>query len=434
MSRLVRPLAALGAVAALMMLADALVRGDVDGRQLPLVLLAVGGIVWFVRPRSLGALALLVPLGVIIDLPFLTDGRGIYATEVILLTAVAGWASRIALGRIPAPERPPTAGLLLLGFGIAAALALVIGHPHLMSTYAAVRMLRVVLLAAVLGFVIQPAVDTTASRGRFLVLWTYGSLAALALLSLGGLVEFAAAIAGDADSEPGSFYRGSVGLANHIALVSPLALAWALGTTGRRRLFATGVWLTAMICLPLTASRGAMGSVLITSVVTGWMLLHGGRRRGLLMAGGVLLAIFVVLAIKPDIAGESFAYKFSKTIEGDFFSTRIDAWQETGAAIAANPLVGQGPDAWSPSVPLELAARHGLPAAALALAALIIAAWTALLTARRTHSPTALGVALGLVGFLLVGLAETGLGARTTPLLVMTVALAGLFIPKNNAD
>jgi len=437
-NNLARPNAALGAVAALVLLADALVRGSIDGRQIPLVILAAAGIAWFVRPGSLRALAIVVPLGVVLDLPFLTDGRGIYATEVVMLTAVSGWASRIALGRVAIPSRPPLAGMLLLGYGAVAALALLIGHPEMMSTYAFVRSLRVVLLAAAVSVVVQSPTDATADRERFIGLWTDASLAALALLAVGGLVEFAVSIAGRSAAEPGSFYRSSVGLANHIALVSPLALAWALSGAGRRRTMAAAAWIAAMLCLPLTASRGALGSVLITSAAVGWLMLQGGRRRWLLAAAGVLAAILVVLSVNPDLAGEAFAYKFRKSMEGDFFSTRVDAWSETGAAIADNPLTGAGPDAWAPSVPLELAARHGVPAALLALAALVVAACAAFRARARgprsALDPTAVGVALGLAGFLLVGLAETGLGARTTPLLAVTVAVAGLLAVQKTGD
>ena len=430
MNRLARPNAALGALVALVLLADALVRGGVDERQVPLVVLAALGIAWFVRPGSLRALAVLVPAGVILDMPLLTEGRGIYATEVVLLTAVAGWASRIALGRVEPPVRPPLPSVLIVGYGIAVVVGLVFGHADMLSSYAAVRMIRVALLACVLVVMIQPVATTTSARARFLGLWPAASLVALGLLALFGLAEFAR----DTGSEPGSFYRGSVGLANHIALVSPLALAWALGGQGRRRMIATGVWVLAMLCLPLTASRGALGSVLITSAATGLLMLRGGRRRGLLLAGGALALVLVVLAVKPDIAGESFAYKYRKTVEGDFFSTRIDAWGEAGSVVAEHPLVGAGPEAWAPSVPLELAARHGLPAAAFALAGLGMAAWAAFRRIGRGLDPTAVGVALGLTGFLLVGLAETGIGARTTPLLVMTVVMSGLLAAQKTEE
>ncbi|MBU1675250.1 hypothetical protein KKA85_05665, partial [bacterium] len=38
------------------------------------------------------------------------------------------------------------------------------------------------------------------------------------------------------------------------------------------------------------------------------------------------------------------------------------------------------------------------------------------------------GIVLGLVGLFLAGLAETGLGARTTPLLAVAISVAGMVV------
>ncbi len=60
------------------------------------------------------------------------------------------------------------------------------------------------------------------------------------------------------------------------------------------------------------------------------------------------------------------------------------------------------------------------------MGALIAAAWSALGAWRRGGPAAGLGLACGLVGLLLAGLAETALGARTTPLFATMVAMAGL--------
>ncbi|MDO9694173.1 MAG: hypothetical protein Q7W56_05545, partial [Candidatus Latescibacteria bacterium] len=166
----------------------------------------------------------------------------------------------------------------------------------------------------------------------------------------------------------------------------------------------------------------------------------GGRRRlrAPRLALAALGAVAVALLLRPELAGESFAYKLRASLAGDYFSTRLPAWREALDAIAAHPLTGEGPAAIAPSIPLELARRLGLPAALLAIAALLSALVAAarssrrLATGARPHqcglspSSVALGVAAGLAGLLLVGLAETGLGNRTTPLIAAALAVAAL--------
>ncbi|NTV04623.1 hypothetical protein HGA89_06925, partial [bacterium] len=160
------------------------------------------------------------------------------------------------------------------------------------------------------------------------------------------------------------------------------------------------------------------------------------------VALAALGALAVVLLLKPELAGESFAYKLRASLAGDYLSTRLPAWREAAAAVGAHPLAGEGPEAYAPSIPLELARRLGLPAALLAIAALLGALAAAARASRRlatgaplqasglSLSSVALGVAAGLAGLLLVGLAETGLGNRTTPLIAATLAVAALLDAK----
>ena len=257
----------------------------------------------------------------------------------------------------------------------------------------------------------------------------------------GGIAEYVFAIAGKADSEPGSFYRNSVGLAVHLAFFAPLGLAIWLGDSGRIwRLAGAIAWLASAACLPLTASRGAMGSVALTTLGLLAVTMRGGDRKRLrapALALVVILAAAAVLAVRPELAGESFAYKWRATLAGDYFSTRWPDWREAAAAIGAHPLTGEGAGAGAPSIPLELARRLGLPAALLAMAALAYGSVTAGQVARGrgvrygtglASTSLAWGIAASLGGLLLVGLAETGLGNRATPLIAATLAAAALVV------
>ncbi len=446
MSRILRVApATLGALLCLALLVGALAgAGATSSGRLPLLLLGVGALAWFAQPRPRLPVAAIIPVGPLLDFFFLTPGREIYATEVVLLAAAAWWLARRALA--PRPwVRPAPAILLWLAFaavGLVATFGFVALAAGPGGGPASATWLRGVRLLWLAGCIPLLLTDDGDRQPGLPVWWTAATLGAVVLLAVGGIAEFLLAIAGKSDEEPGSFYRGSVGLAVHLAFFAPLGLALWLGDSGRRwRLAGALAWLAAAACLPLTASRGAMGSLAATAAVLVIATALTGDRRRLrapLIALAALGAVAIVLVLRPELAGDSFAYKLRASLAGDFFSTRVPAWRESFGAIAAHPLTGEGAEAFAPSIPLELARRLGLPAALLALASLVAAAVAAWRTARRpavgavagdaglSRTSVAWGVAAGLVGLLLVGLAETGLGNRTAPLITATLAVAVL--------
>jgi O-antigen ligase len=394
---------------------------EVAERRFALIALAVAAAVWFFRQNTPLAILVIVPIGPVLDMFFLTSGRGIYATEVILSAALVVWSAGVARRGLARPG-PALPTQLLGGYTLLGIVALLLGA---FALFDELRMLRQLLLASMTALMIGDLMSGSSDRAALLRLWMGAVLAGLFLLSIGGLAEFLTR-----RSEPGSFYRGSVGLAVHIAIFSPLALGLALSTWSRIwRLAALFSWLAAMLCLPLTASRGAIASVLLTSLalvsLTAWR--HPRMRWRLLLPVVLAVLVGVGLFLKPDLAGETFAYKLEASLRGDFFSTRTTDWQQALTGIKAAPLSGSGPDASSGSIPLELAQRNGLPAAIMLLAAVVLAAVGVFRSAAGTRSEDPLpgwGLALGLVGFLLVGLAETGLGARTMPLLVLLLSMS----------
>ncbi|HPF36317.1 MAG TPA: O-antigen ligase family protein [Candidatus Krumholzibacteria bacterium] len=420
---------ALGAVSLLLLARFTLLSGDTAA---VIARTAVAGLALaaFITRVPLRVLVWLVPLGPVLDAALLGLGREIYLTEILVLAAAGVWGLQAARGRAAAP--PPTPPVLLLAaFGAVGALALAIGHPSLLATPDGLRGLRVLWLGAVLA-VMWPALD--ADPARLAVHWARATMLGVLVIAVGALVQF---LTGDRSAEPGSFYGGSVGVAVHLAAFLPVPLAIVLGDSIKPARIAGAVaFLCGLIVLPLTASRGALGATALTTLAVlalSARKLDGGRRLAVL---GLIVLVFAggaALTLKPELAGESFAYKFRKSVQGDFLSTRTDAWAETWQAVKAHPLTGEGPEAWSPSIPLELARRHGLPAAALGLGAILAGLLAAAGAVRRqgredqcfSRGTVAVGLAVGLGGLLLVGMAETGLGARFTPLLAAALATAG---------
>lgn len=411
------------------------VAAEPGSTRLPLMIIISLGYVWFQRPGSLKVLPFIVPIGPILDDFLISDERVIYVTEAVLLAALSSWLFRLALGRLtlgPPPNRP---ALVLCGFAIVGILALIAGHMQTLTTLTGWRMVRVLILVPGVCLLLQTQIGT-GQRLRALQYWTAASLVGLAVLAIGGVVEGVWGVARGSLEESGSFYGGSISLAVHLAFMGPLALAVGLSRSGR--FWGWGglvAWSAALICLPLTASRGAMGSLALTSIlVTCLMFRHADavRRRWVLTILGLAVVGLTILSAKPELAGSSFAYKYEATMAGDFFSTRVDQWSTAGTILMQSPIWGAGPDAWSPSVPLEIACRHGLPALLILLVAWAMAVRLAAssiqiqeTTGSLRLSSVSLGIAVGLLGLFLVGLAETGLGARTTPLLTTTIMMAG---------
>jgi hypothetical protein len=441
MNAMTRFLAGFYALAVLAVLAFFLADAGVADRRIALMLLAAASLVGFARPGTPRTLVVLIPLGPVLDFFFMTPGNAIYALEVVLSAALIQWCVRRVRERDLAWNLPETPVLLWGGFALVGIYALNGGDALANDPTAALRLLRVLILALGAALMVRHTVRRYGDRS-VLPLWTAGALAGLVLIALGAVVEYVLFAPERGHFEPGSFYRGSIGVAVHVAFFSPLALSVFLSDSGRKwRIAGAVAWLAGVLCLPLTASRGGLGSVLLVSALLaaaagardGWR-----RWRKLLVPAALLAVLALIVAWKPELAGESFAYKWRATLSGDFFSTRRPAWNEAFALLRSHPLTGVGPSAWAPSIPLELALRHGLPAAVLALGSVFWAIVTTLRKRRATGEGSSAGLSLAavdlglgacLVGLLLVGLAETGLGARTTPLLAAAVALAATPIP-----
>lgn len=413
--------------AALSLLAAGLLAAFVvrDGR-VHAIILAAAACAWFARPAALPSLAIIIPFGPILDWPFLGSPAKIYAAEIVLLAAAACAGARFALARDDPARvriRVPLPLILLGAYAAAGAVALAAGHPRILASFDGLRAVRVLSLTVAAPLLLLAIAREDGDRDRAIRRFLLATVAALGVIAAAGIAEFALSLRGATGRpEPGSFYRESVQVAVHIALFSPAALSLFFSADARpMRLAGGAAWILSFLCLVLTASRGAMASVLITSaIVVAGGAKSAAARRSIAIAVAVAAIGAGILIVKPEIAGESFGRKLRATLAGDFFSSREAAWREEASSIRAHPIAGEAPWATASSLYLELARRHGIPAAALAVAAIASAALAAFRVRR------GLGIAAGLLGLLIVGFAETSIGARTTPLIATAVAMACL--------
>ena len=116
-------------------------------RRLPLTILGVVALAIFAKPSRRLSVAALIPVGPVLDAFFLTPGREIYATEVVLLAALIGWAGRRALAAPPWP-RLPLAIRLWLAFAVVGVLALGLGLTAATPDPSWLRGVRLLVLAA----------------------------------------------------------------------------------------------------------------------------------------------------------------------------------------------------------------------------------------------------------------------------------------------
>lgn len=139
---------------------------------------------------------------------------------------------------------------------------------------------------------------------------------------------------------------GPVGDPNDFAffLVGALPLAVVLRSTARRPWLydlAAGVML---VTTALTLSRGAL--VAIAAIVAVGAVTRVFSLRSLLV-GAVVAATLgaIVVAAEPDLVGTSLEQKAN--VADDNVTERLDLWQAAGAMTLDDPVLGQGPGAFS---------------------------------------------------------------------------------------
>lgn len=132
-----------------------------------------------------------------------------------------------------------------------------------------------------------------------------------------------------------------VHLGAYLALISPLALWWAMEKEGYRPLRAL-LWVAIMAGLISSGSRGAMagaglGCVLYLGLSGRFEALRSRRAR---WAAGIIVALVLAvaglrMAIRPSMRGGE--------------SPRLDIWRTAWASFLEHPILGSGPDTFEQS-------------------------------------------------------------------------------------
>jgi O-antigen ligase len=309
-----------------------------------IVLLAAGGLAFLLSPR-LGALALAVPVGLIVwtspalgaafllfllpleELAALTPD-GVLTLHKLLGVAVFGaWAVR-ALVRHEEVRLPP--GLLPLGllvaWGATSVLWAVDPRIALQTTTTAVQLLAFYVLVA-------NVLDTPATLRRALGAHVAGgvvlSLAALWLMHEGILQRGRAAIVVDQQLlvQPNA-------LAAVLILPVTITLVGALdrGRAGFERIALAAAGVLCLTAVMLTMSRGALFALAAVIAVV------SAARGAWLLVLGLALALPGAWLAGPELA--------QRLAEGATFADRgagrLDIWQVGWVVIRDNPLVGVG--------------------------------------------------------------------------------------------
>lgn len=243
-------------------------------------------------------------------------------------------------------------------------------------------------------------------------------------------------------ASPDTTFGNRVLLGSWMALAIALAFALARGERGRWRAIEYAAVAVGALALGFVGSRGAWLGAGAGIGVT----LLAGRVRGRSIAIVGAAAIAVVLAVA--LAGGEAAGKLdpASLLRGSAAS-RVEIWRGTGAMIAASPVLGVGPGrflyefpAFEParhveiegfevradqahSVPLQLAAESGIPAALAGLALFGIALLAAIGGTRRSSAASLVCLA-GLAAF--GGQAAFGISAVETDTLAWLLGGASL--------
>ncbi len=315
---------------------------------------------------SLTALALLATLVVFrpevglsliaLALPFWQPGKPLLGkvfsmVEILTWLTVAGCVANWALGRCPGhagrtPLRSSVAAirsrlgwLSALDWGVIS--LVLIGFLSLLwaeHVHEAARELRTVVVGSALFYFLLRAM----ARGRPKIWhvvdsWILGA-ALVSLVAVGQWLFGQNLISAEGVWRVRGFYGSPNNLALYLGRMLPLAVAIGLwGVVGRRRWLYGAAALLCAAAIVLTYSRGAW----LLGVPLSLLFLAALRgRRPLLVAGGVVLAAVVLLAV---LVGAGRIVSLTDMAQGTTF-LRLQLWQSSVTMIRDHPFLGVGLD------------------------------------------------------------------------------------------
>ena len=321
-------------------------------QTLPSVLAVAGAVVLLARPRwALYLLAFTVPYQSLYDAKLY--GAGVTITEGVIVTLLAGWATRIVTGRSPRPRWTPVLTAVAVMTVVFSATTLVASD----LTLSAKELLKWIELGA--AYLAGTSLLETPLQRRTMVWCLLGAAISEALLGL----RQAALRIGPAHFMVGGVFMRSYGTfeqpnpyAGYLGLALPLAVAvWWLGLQpGRpRQILGAGVALIGLSLL-LTMSRGAWVGQAIGLLLIGWTASQTARRALVSVAlfGGILTATvwpFLPRALTERLASvvisavDVGALRHA-TITPENWSVleRLSQWFAGWEMFLANPILGVG--------------------------------------------------------------------------------------------
>ena len=361
--------------------------------------------------------------------------------QALFTLLLAGVAILLAIARLPVPKWD----------GVATALALFLGWSLLTvftGTYAHDAWLELARITGALAFFWIVRAFALPAQKLGLI-----AAAVLGVAYLGGeaLVNF---VATRDPRQFGSFLNPNL-FANALALALPLAIGLPLALwniTRNRNLSLAGAlpFLIVLPALAVTSSKGGLLAALIGSLVTVFALraarpaAFGAAFRKVLPAVLVLGLVFGALAAKTVVP----RLLAARGTDDNSTMFRVYLWRGTTKMIAARPLVGFGPGAFSGSYPqfapagtarsahqswLQIAAESGVPALLLWAATFALAfrnGWRA----RREDGWALRAAAMGALAAMMVhGCFDAGWGA-TPVVILLAVALGLLQVPHQTEE
>jgi len=244
-------------------------------------------------------------------------------------------------------------------------------------------------------------------------------------------------------SVPGSVFNDSEALGIYLTLVLPLILGLMLyGYSGTGKALVGIIFSLGCAALFLSSSRAGWISGAITLSILGvHRLVLGGKYVVKNDGAGKRKKAKAFLAI-PALSGvlyylwfyyvqgpirDVFYLRFMSIFSDNTFGGRVDLWESAWRLIQDSPLLGHGPTVNVYNLYLQTAAQFGLVALILFLFVFMKFFGVTFGRLKNIKSSREFGVvmggALGVLGLLIVGMAESALGSRMSPLFWMQVGM-----------
>ncbi|HDT11179.1 MAG TPA: hypothetical protein ENN58_00420, partial [bacterium] len=355
-----------------------------------------------------------------------------YLSDVLVLSVIF-WTIAFSLASKSYCLMRTDIDLPFLGYSLISALAVLVPMVSKSDVEGNIRLFKILFESY---FIYYTTVAILVFRRDILEKVIFATLIVCSIISILAVFQFL-----KTGSVPGSVFNDSEMLSIYLTLVLPLALGVLVYSDERvNRVLAAAAFLSGGMALFLSYSRAGWISGAVTSLILAIHYLffadrylrtdRAGRHRK-------KKALFVILTLSSllclwfcyveRLVRDIFYARFMSIFSDYTLGGRVDLWKSAWRLIQDSPLLGHGAFPNVYNLYLQVAGQFGLVALAFFFFLFLKFFGVVFIRLKNVKSPRERGIvvagSLGVLGLLIVGMAESSLGSRMSPLFWMQVGM-----------